>query len=117
MRDLPLIGLGKESFPGYALHLRARLQTFGITPRFIAFVDGGIASLFSALEAHHAAALLGNTVVSSLPPSLIARPFTRTVSPVNMMIGVSETRPCQHAEKFAAALRQEAERQRTMDKS
>ena len=117
LRDLPLIGLGKESFPGYALHLRARLQSFGVTPRFIAFVDGGIVSLFSALEAHHAAAVLGETVVSTLPRNLVARPFTRTVASVSMMIGVPESRPNQHAEAFVAALRQEAERQRIVEKS
>lgn len=110
LRDLPLVGLGRESFPGYVSGLRQRLRAFDINPRFIALTDGGLASLFTSLEANHAAAILGDSVENVLPRGLVARPFSPNLGRVRLMIGLREDKPNQHAEEFARLLQDEARR-------
>lgn len=110
LRDLPLVGLGRESFPGYASNLRARLRAFDVNPRFIALIDGGLASLLTSLEASHAAAILGDSVANTLPRGLVVRPFSPTLGSVRLAIGLREDRPNQHAQEFAGLLHDEARR-------
>ena len=108
LRDVPLVGLGRESFPGYASSLRERLRAFDVNPRFIALIDGGLSSLFTSLEANHAAAILGDSVENTLPRGLVVRPFSPTLGSVRLMIGLREDMPNQHAAEFARLLLDEA---------
>ena len=76
LRDVPLIGLGRENYPDYVRAVRAILKPFGITPRFIALINDGVSTLFPALEANHAVAVLGDGVANIMPRTLVARPFS-----------------------------------------
>jgi LysR family hca operon transcriptional activator len=117
LRDVPLIGLGKESFPGYTSHLRACLRPFGVIPRFVALIDDGLTSVLTALEASHAAAVLGDAVESALPPTMLMRPFSPALPMGRVMIGVPEDQPNLHAEEFAKLLREQTEHLRRASKS
>jgi len=64
LRDLPLIGLARENFPDYVRYVRALLKPYGVAPRFIALENDGVSTLFAALEANHAAAILAEGIAS-----------------------------------------------------
>jgi len=86
------------------------LKPFGVTPRFIALDNDGVSTMFAALEAHHAAAILAEGVADIMPRSLVARPFSPALPDVVVRIGFPAVRPNSHAENFARLLREEAER-------
>lgn len=110
LRDLPLIGLAKGNYPEYVPLLRGMLKPYGILPRFVSFVNDGISTLFMALEANHAAAILTEGVISILPRRLIARPFAPALLSATVMIGLPTLRPNPHAETFVRLLLEEAQR-------
>jgi len=110
LRDLPLIGLARENFPDYVRYLRAMLKPFGVTPRFIALDNDGVSTMFAALEAHHAAAILPEGVVNIMPRSLIARPFSPALPETAVSVGSPAVRPNPHAQTFARLLEHEARR-------
>ena len=110
LRDLPLIGLGREKFPEYAPRLRALLKPFGVVPRLETTVNDGVSALFVALEAAHAAALFGEGIECVMPRSLIARPFSPALPDIAVLLGLPAVRPNPHAETFARLLRSEAAR-------
>jgi len=110
LRDLPLIGLARENFPDYVRYVRTLLKPFGVTPRFIALDNDGVSTMFAALEAHHAAAILAEGVVSIMPRALVARPFSPALSDAPVSMGFPAVRPNPHAENFARLLREVAER-------
>jgi LysR family hca operon transcriptional activator len=107
LRDMPLIGLGRENFPEYAPRMRAMLKPFGVVPRFVALVNDGVSALFVALEANNAAALLASGIECVMPRTLVARPFSPALPDIAVMIGLPAVRPNQHAETFARLLREE----------
>ena len=109
LRDLPLIGLARENFPDYVRVIRAMLKPFGITPRFVALMNDGVSTLFPALEANHAAAILADSVASILPRALVTRPFSPALPESSVKIGLPEFRPNAHAATFARLLREEVE--------
>ena len=110
LRDLPLIGLARENFPDYVRYVRTLLKPFGVAPRFIALDNDGISTMFAALEAHHAAAILAEGVVSIMPRALVARPFSPALSDAPVSMGFPAVRPNPHAESFARLLREAAGR-------
>lgn len=110
LRNLPLVGLGRENFPGYAARMRALLKPFGVVPRFVTVVNDGISPMFAAVEAHNAAAILAEGVTSIMPRALVARPFTPALPDVTVQIGLPSSRPNIHAENFAQRLHEEARR-------
>jgi LysR family hca operon transcriptional activator len=107
LRDLPLIGLGRENYPDYVRHIRAVLKPFGITPHFVALLNDGVSTLFPALEANHSAAILGDGIATMIPRSLVTRPFSPVLGEASVKIGVPAIRPNPHAETFARLLREE----------
>lgn len=113
VRDLALIGLGRENFPDYALYVRSRLQPFGVVPRFVTWVNDGISSLFAAVEANHAAAFLADGAASMMPRTLVARPLSPGIAPVAVHVGLPDLRPNPHAESFARFVREAERRLRT----
>ncbi|MDB6169624.1 MAG: hypothetical protein JWM88_2488 [Verrucomicrobia bacterium] len=116
LRDLPLIGLGKENFPGYTADVRAKLRPFDVIPRFVLLINDGLASLYAALEANHGAAILADSVETTMPRSLVMRPFAPALASTTIMVGVPEDRPNQHAEEFSRLLREEARRLQALTK-
>ena len=108
LRDLPLVGLAKASYPEYATTARELLKPFGITPRFVSMVNDGFFTLFVELEAQNAAAMLGDGIADILPPTLITRPFAPKLASVPVVIGLPEMRPKLYAELFARLLVEEA---------
>jgi LysR family hca operon transcriptional activator len=110
LRDLALIGLARENYPDYVRYVRTILKPFGITPRFIALINDGVSTLFPALEANHAAAILADGVASIMPRNLVMRPFSPTLSEGSVRLGLPAVRPNPHAETFARLLRAEAAR-------
>jgi DNA-binding transcriptional LysR family regulator len=113
LRDLALIGLARENYPDYVRYVRALLKPFGIAPRFVALINDGVSTLFPALEANHAAAILADGVASIMPRTLVARPFSPTLSEGSVKLGLPAVRPNPHAEMFARLLREEVERAKT----
>ncbi len=109
LRDLPLIGLARENFPDYVRYVRELLRPYGVAPRFIALENDGVSTLFAALEANHAAAILAEGIENMMPRALVTRPFSPTLSAVAVMLGLPAVRPNPHAESFARLLREEAE--------
>jgi len=105
LRDLPLIGFGRRSSPGYGATMRAHLRPYGVTPRFIALIDDGLSSLYTAIEVNRAAAVLGDTVGQSLPRGLVMRPFSPTLAVASIMIGQSSQRGSPSAELLIELLR------------
>src|SRR5882757_5868870 len=73
LRDLPLIGLGRENFPEYAPRMRTMLKPFGVVPRFVSMENDGVSALFVAIEANNAAALLADGIGCVMPRSLVTR--------------------------------------------
>lgn len=110
LRDLPLIGLARENYPDYVRFVRNLLKPFGITPRFVALVHDGVSTLFPALEAHRAAAILADGVASLMPRTLVARPFSPALAEGSVKLGLPAVRPNPHAETFARLLREEVAR-------
>jgi len=47
LRNLPLIGLAKHSYPEYASHVRGMLKPFGVSPNFVSFVNDSLSTLFT----------------------------------------------------------------------
>lgn len=107
LRDLPLIGLDRSNFPEYAKRLRVILKPFGVVPQIIQTADG-ISTLFAALEARMAAAVLTDAVSSFLPQALAIRPFSPGLAPVSVVAGMSSLKPSPHAELFTRLFREEA---------
>ncbi len=114
LRDLALIGLARENYPDYVRYVRTMLKPFGITPRFVALINDGVSTLFPALEAHHAAAILADGVMSIMPRTLVARPFSPALSEGSVKLGLPAVRPNPHAEAFAKLLRSEVARLKPM---
>src|SRR5258708_10788131 len=110
LRDLPLFGLARAIFPDYVRFVRTLLKPFGVPPRFIALDNDGVSTMFAALEAHHAAAILAEGIASIMPRSLVARPFSPALPDAVVRIGFPAVRPNPHAENFARLLRNEAQR-------
>lgn len=110
LRDLPLIGLAKGNYPEYVPHLRGMLKPFGILPRFVSMVNDGLSTLFTELEAHRAAAILTEGIITIMPRTLVARPFTPTLPTASVMIGLPALRPNPNAEAFARMLLEEVRR-------
>jgi len=110
LRDLPLIGLARENFPDYVRYVRALLKPFGVAPRFVALENDGVSTLFAALEANHAAAILAEGIANIMPRALVTRPFSPTLPAVSVRLGLPAVRPNPHAETFARLLRAEAAR-------
>jgi LysR family hca operon transcriptional activator len=112
LRNLPLVGLGRENFPGYTPLVRELLRPFAVTPRFVLLINDGLASLYNELEAHHCAAILSDVVEPTMPRSLVSRPFQPALPDTTIMVGVPEDRPNQHAEEFLHILQEETHRMR-----
>jgi len=110
LRDLPLIGLGRENFPDYLRYMRALLKPFGIAPRFVALENDGLTTLFATLEANHAAAILAEGIEKMMPRTLVTRPFSPALPAVSVKLGLPAVRPNLHAETFARLLREEVAR-------
>ena len=108
LRDLPLIGLGRENFPEYAPRLRAVLKPFGIVPNFTALVNDGVSALIVAVEAANAATIMADGIACVMPRSLVTRPFSPALPDVAVMMGLPAVRPNPHAETFARLLREQA---------
>jgi LysR family transcriptional regulator, benzoate and cis,cis-muconate-responsive activator of ben and cat genes len=116
LRDLPLIGFARENFPNYVRLVRALLKPYGVVLRFIALENDGLSTLLHAVEANHAAAILGEGIEGILPRTLTTRPFSPALAPVVVMIGLAMVRSNRHAEAFAQLLRDELARPKTMPK-
>jgi len=110
LRDLALIGLARENYPDYVRAIRAMLKPFGVTPRFIALMNDGISTVFPALEANRAAAILADGVTNIMPRTLVSRPFSPALPEGSVKIGLPEVRPNKHALTLAKLLREEADR-------
>jgi len=80
-------------------------------PRFVSLVNDGISTLFTELEAHHAAAILTEGIISIMPRTIVARPFAPMLPSALVMIGLPALRPNPHAETFALMLLEEVRRQ------
>ncbi len=110
LRDLPLIGLARGNYPEYVPHVRGILKSFGVSPRFVSLVNDGLSTLFTELEAHRAAAILTEGIISIMPRTLVTRPFAPVLPSAAVMIGISALRPNRHAETFARMLLEEVRR-------
>jgi len=112
LRELALIGLGRENFPGYAERMRAMLKPFRVTPRFVKMLNDGVSAMFAELEANNAAAILADGIVNMMPRSLVARSFSPALPDVTVQLGLPAAMTNSHAENFARLMREEAERAR-----
>ena len=108
--DLPLIGLARENYPDYVPTIRSMLRPFGVNPRFVAMINDGISTLFPALEANRAVAILPSGVVAMMPRTLVARIFSPALPDVSVKVGVPAARANPHASTFARLLREEVSR-------
>jgi DNA-binding transcriptional LysR family regulator len=117
LRDVSLIGFDKEAFPSYSTHVRDSLRPFGVTPRFVALINDGTASVMAALEANHAVAVVSDSAEDIMPRNMVARPFSPSLANSNIVMGFSETQPNRHAATFARFLREEAEQSRPAKKA
>ena len=88
-------------------------KPFGVLPRFVSLVNDGVSTLFMALEAHHAAAILTEGSISTMPRTLVARPFAPMLPSASVMIGLPALRPNPHAETFARMLLEEVRRRKS----
>jgi hypothetical protein len=59
------------------------------------------------LEAHRAAAVLTEGIISIMPRTLVIRPFAPVLPSAAVMLGISALRPNRHAETFARMLLEE----------
>lgn len=110
LRELALIGLGRENFPGYAERMRAVLRPFRVTPRFVKMLNDGVSAMFAELEANNAAAILADGIVNMMPRSLVARSFSPALPDIAVQLGLPAATTNTHAENFARLMREEAER-------
>jgi LysR family transcriptional regulator, benzoate and cis,cis-muconate-responsive activator of ben and cat genes len=110
LRDLPLIGLARENYPDYVPVIRSMLRPYGVNPRFVAMINDGVTTLFPALEANGAAAILPDGAVAMMPRSLVAKPFSPALPDVSVKVGVPAARANPHAATFARLLREEVNR-------
>jgi LysR family transcriptional regulator, benzoate and cis,cis-muconate-responsive activator of ben and cat genes len=110
LRDFPLVGLAKGNYPEYAPHVRGILKPFGVSPRFVSLVNDGLSTLFTELEAHRAAAILTEGIISIMPRNLVIRPFAPVLPSATVMVGISALRSNRHAETFARMLFEEVRR-------
>ncbi len=110
LSGVPLIGLGRENFPGYAESMRAMLRPFGVRPSFIKMLNDGVSAMFAELEASHAAAILADGIVNTMPRALVARPFSPAFPSVMVQVGIPAAASNPHAETFARLLREESVR-------
>jgi LysR family transcriptional regulator, benzoate and cis,cis-muconate-responsive activator of ben and cat genes len=104
LRDLPLVGLDRASHPEYHRLLRAILKPHGVTPRVVTPADG-MASLFNALTAESAVAVLPASVASLLPASLTLRPFSPALEETILGAGTPAGKNNSNAELFIKLLR------------
>ena len=111
LRNLALVGLAQENFPGYVPHVRKILKPFGISPRFVALEHDGVSTMFASLEAYNAASILAESVVSFMPKSLICRPFIPAFDPIVAKIGWAANHVRPHTSAFVDLLRKEAKRE------
>lgn len=116
LRDLPLIGLAKGNYPEYVPYIRGTLKPFGISPRFVSLVNDGVSTLFTELEARHAASILAEGVASLMPRTLVARPFAPMLPSASVMMGLPALCPNPHAEMFATMLLEEVRRRERQSK-
>jgi DNA-binding transcriptional LysR family regulator len=107
LRELPLVGLAKDNYPEYVPHLRGMLKPFGVAPRFVSLVHDGVSTLFTELEARHAAAILTEGIIGIMPRALVTRPFAPMLPSAPVMIGFPTLRPNPHAETFGRMLLEE----------
>ncbi len=112
LRDVPLVGLARETFPDYVPHVRAMLKPHGVVPRFVGFESDGVSTLFASVEAHRGAAILAGSVAGILPRGLVSRPFSPNFDPIVAKVGVAMTRTRPVAGAFAGLLREEAAQER-----
>lgn len=110
LSGVPLIGLGRENFPGYAESMRALLKPFGVRPQFAKMLNDGVSAMFAELEASHAAAILADGIVNAMPRALVARPFSPAFPPIIIQVGLPAAATNPHAELFARLLREESAR-------
>jgi DNA-binding transcriptional LysR family regulator len=110
LQNLPLIGLAKGNYPEYVPHVRGMLKPFGVLPRYVSLVNDSLATLFTELEAHHAAAIMTEGTTGIMPRSLVARPFAPMLPSAAVMIGLPALSPNRHAETFAKMLLDEVRR-------
>jgi len=110
LREVPLVGLARETFPDYVPHMRSILKPHGVVPRFVALESDGVSTLFATVEANRAAAILADSVVGIMPRALVCRPFFPNFDPVIAKIGVTATDAKPYAAAFAGLLREEAKR-------
>lgn len=112
LRELALIGLSRENFPGYSERMRAVLKPFRVTPRFVKKLNDGVSAMFAELEANNAAAILADGIVNMMPRSLVARSFAPALPDITVQVGLPAAMTNPHAENFARLMREEAERAR-----
>lgn len=110
LRDVPLVGLARETFPEYVPHIRSILKPHEVVPSFVALESDGVSTLFASVEAHRAAAILADSVVGIMPRTLVCRPFFPTFGLVVAKVGLHALNPTLQAESFAKMLREEAVR-------
>jgi DNA-binding transcriptional LysR family regulator len=105
LRDLPMAGLDRATYPEYHRLLRTILKPHGVTPRVVTQADG-MSSLFSTLAAQMAVAVLPGSVGSLLPAALTLRPFSPALEPTVLGAGRPAGRNNPHAELFVRLLRE-----------
>ena len=108
LREQPLHGLGQNDYPEYAPRLRAILKPFGVKPRLASQSADGLATLFATLEASEGLAVLNDSILDTLPAALVGRPFSPTLAPTVVVLGMPAVAPNIHAETFARLLHEEA---------
>ena len=104
----PLHGLGQADYPEYAQRLRAILKPFGVKPRLASQSADGVATLFATLEASEGLTVLNDSILDTLPAALVGRPFSPTLAPTVVVLGMPAVAPNIHAETFARLLHEEA---------
>ena len=112
LQSLPLVGLHRETFPEYLPHIRKILKPCGITPKFVALERDGVSTMFATLEAYNAAAIVADSAATSLPRSLVSRPFHPAFDPIIAKIGWPAKNPKPHVTALVDLLRK-AEPRRT----
>lgn len=109
LREHRLHGLGQAQFLDYAPRLRAILELFGIKPVLATQAADSLATIFAAVEADGALAVLTEGVADMLPKSPVSRPFSPALTPVVVFAGLLAVQPNPLAETFVRLLREAAE--------
>ena len=110
LREHRLHGLGQAQFPDYAPRLRAILGPFGIKPILATQAADSLATIFAAVEADGALAVLTEGVADMLPKSLVSRPFSPALTPVIVFAGLLAVQPSSLAQTFVRLLCEAAKR-------